>query len=64
MNTKFMVGDQVKIVKFEDAGKLAIVVDAHQTQGYDMYPLYGDIQKKAWYSNDELELVYRPNYIK
>lgn len=66
--TKFKVGDQVLTNPdryYDNKKHNGIVVDAHQTQGIDMYSLHfpdGYGGKRAWYNNNELELVYRPNY--
>lgn len=61
--TKYKVGDQVRIVKphsgYESTkGKLEIIVKAQKIQGIDEYAF----TTSAWYLNDDIELVYRPDY--
>jgi hypothetical protein len=43
-------------------GKVGIIVEAHKTQGIDNYSIKGEPSKKAWYHNDQLELIHRPEY--
>jgi hypothetical protein len=45
----------------ELVGQTGVVVDAHKTQEIDQYKLKGP-NKVAWYHNDQLELIYRPEY--
>src|SRR5690349_20339562 len=45
-------------------GKIGIIDNAHQTQGIDRYSINGIPTKHAWYDNQQLELIYRPDYDK
>lgn len=57
----------VHFVNEDTIGSEGIISEAIQTQGIDEYALdprkkLGNNLKHAWYSNTELELVYRPPY--
>ena len=43
----------------EKVGLVGIIIEAHETQNRDMYSLYGI---GAWYYNDNLKLIHRPEY--
>ncbi len=46
----------------EIIGKVGIIVEAHKTQDIDNYSIHGIKGKTAWYNNNQLELIYRPEY--
>lgn len=45
----------------EVVGQTGIVTTAEETQGRSQYVVEGP-SKHAWYDDDQLELVYRPDY--
>lgn len=46
----------------ELVGQIGIISQATTTQEIDQYAIEGIKHKHAWYTNDQLELVYRPQY--
>lgn len=39
----------------EDVGKVGVIVKATKTQEIDQYAIEGEPNKKAWYTNNQLE---------
>ena len=66
--TLYMVGDLVQTPPdkyHDDRPHRAIIIKAHKTQGIDQYEVFfpdGYGGKSAWYWNDELKLLHRPEY--
>lgn len=76
--TKFKLGDQVKVINYgnlinqgypdqwdmcpEVVGQTGIISQAEVVQGESHYAIDNIIGKHAWYNDDQLELIYRPEY--
>ena len=66
--TLFDVGDLIQTYpdrNHDNMPHFAIIIKAIKTQGIDSYIVFfpdGYGGKSAWYSNDELQLVFKPDY--
>jgi hypothetical protein len=61
-----IIYESVEVIVFdmnpELVGQVGVVSKANTTQNIDNYAIEGIKDKHAWYHNDQLELVYRPEY--